>query len=156
MDASRCLIKVTLSWHDRSMGQKVDVEDFVAESLGQVIAGIKKAQAKEDGMNVNASMVGVADVGGNLLNGHNYGMFTRVDFDIAFTAETTGKGGAGLKIWVVGADAGVEHKAGTASRVSFSVPLRLPDGDKKRQQQFDAEQEAEYRAISRRNDESWV
>ena len=128
----------------------MNVEDFVAESLTQVIAGIRKAQAQTDGMNVNASMVGASsgELGGHLFNADNYGMFSRVDFDIAVTAETTGKAGAGIKVWVVGVEAGGEHKSGTASRISFSVPVRLPDGDKARQEQFDSEEAARFRRAS--------
>ena len=72
------------------------------------------------------------EMGGSLMDGGEYGMFTRVDFDIAITGEISGKGGANLTVFGVGAQAGGEHKSTTANKIRFSVPMRLPDGDGER------------------------
>lgn len=125
----------------------MNVEEFVSESLMQIIQGIKKAQAGSDGANINARFVG-GETGGNIIHAQEYGVFTRVDFDIAVTAETAGKAGAGVKIWVVGAEGAAEHKAGTASRISFSVPVRLPDGDSTRADLHEEEERRKYARLS--------
>jgi hypothetical protein len=56
------------------------------------------------------------------------GVFTRVDFDVAVSAETAGGGKGSIKVFGVGVDAGGEHKTGYANRFTFAVPVRLPDG----------------------------
>lgn len=106
----------------------MNLEDFISETLRQVIAGVRKAQSGEDGANINASMAG-AEFGGALVNVGEYGVATRVDFDVSVSAETSGGAGAKLMVMGVGVGGGAEHKAGSANRISFSVPVRLPDGD---------------------------
>jgi hypothetical protein len=108
----------------------MELKDFVAATLAQIVAGVKEAQVGADGENVNAEMVNVG--GGNLIDGGTYGIATRVDFDVSVTAETSGAAGAKLTVFGVGVDAGGDHKAGSANRICFSVPVRLPDGDKSR------------------------
>ncbi|EJM98893.1 hypothetical protein [Phyllobacterium sp. YR531] len=109
----------------------MDLKDFIASSLQQIVEGVKLAQQAEGGDNVNATLVST-DLGGNLINSGAYGLFTRVDFDVAVSAETSGKGGANLKVFGVGFEGGGEHKSGAANRLAFSVPVRLPDGDTER------------------------
>lgn len=104
------------------------LEKFVEASLQQIIRGVEQAQTGEGGEQVNAKAF-FKDTGGNLISGGSYGMFTRIDFDIAVSGETSGKGGASLKVLGVGLDGGGEHKTTTANRIRFSVPVRLPDGD---------------------------
>ncbi|MBO6892852.1 MAG: hypothetical protein JJ866_12995 [Roseibium sp.] len=126
----------------------MELKEFVAETLTQIIDGVKEAQAREDGPNVNAAMSG-AEFGGNLVNVGTYGVATRVDFDVAVTAESKGGAGAKLSVFGVGVEGGAGHTAGTANRISFSVPVRLPDGDSQRQNRIDAEEAEEIR---RRNE----
>ncbi|WP_024898079.1 trypco2 family protein [Brucella rhizosphaerae] len=116
----------------------MELKEFIAETLSQIIDGVKIAQSRQDGSNVNAGMAG-ADFGGHLVNVGTYGVATRVDFDVSVTAET--KGGAGIKLSVfgIGAEGGAGHTAAAANRISFSVPVRLPDGDKVRQSRIDHE-----------------
>jgi hypothetical protein len=109
----------------------MQLDDFVAETLRQIIAGVKKVQGTEDGMNVNAA--GVTSSGHLLAN--IYGNFTRVDFDVAVTAESSGGSKASLKVWSIGAEGGGEHKSQTANRVSFSIPVRLPEGDQSKEEE---------------------
>lgn len=109
----------------------MDLKDFIASSLQQIVEGVKSAQQAEGGDNVNATLVST-DLGGNLINSGAYGLFTRVDFDVAVSAETSGKGGANLKVFGVGVEGGGEHKSGAANRLAFSIPVRLPDGDRER------------------------
>jgi hypothetical protein len=76
-------------------------------------------------------------IAGNLIDGGTYGIFTRVDFDVAVSAETVGGAKGGIKVWGIGdIEGGGERKTGHANRVAFSVPVRLPDGAKSEDQSF--------------------
>src|SRR4051794_29051795 len=106
----------------------MDLQTFVAESLRQIVEGIREAQKSDGGGSINAQMYAAGT--GHLMAGGTSGMFTRVDFDVAVSAETSGGGKANLTVFGVGASGGGEHKQGYANRISFSVPGRLPDGNK--------------------------
>ena len=106
----------------------MELKDYIAEALGQILSGISEAQGKELGSNINAATFGLPQ--GLKVFNSNIGTFTIVDFDIAVSAETSGGGGANLKVFGIGAEAAAEHRAGRANRLTFSVPVRLPDGDK--------------------------
>nr|WP_321307536.1 hypothetical protein [uncultured Sphaerochaeta sp.] len=106
----------------------MELQEFIDETLRQIIAGVKKAQEAEDGSYINADMAG-ASFSGNLTNGGPYGVATRVDFDVSVSAETSGGGGAKLVVFGVGAEGGTHHSATSANRISFSIPIRLPLGD---------------------------
>jgi len=127
----------------------MELKDFVAKTLLQVIEGVRIAQSGEDGPNVNADMAG-ASFGGNLINVGSYGVATRVDFDVSVTAESSAGAGAKLTVMGVGVGGGAEHKAGSANRISFSVPVRLPDGDTGRANRLRAEDEAQMRELNSR------
>ena len=62
----------------------MDLDDFVSETLRQIISGVAKAQTAEQG-GINAAFAGVAS--GSLIDGGSYGLFSRIDFDVAVTAE---------------------------------------------------------------------
>src|SRR5580700_5380305 len=105
----------------------MDLKDFVAVSLQQILEGIREAQRESiEGLNINASNDGVP-TGKNIFTGA-YGTFTLVEFDVAVSAETNAKGDANLKVFGTGASGQIEHKAGSANRIAFAVPVRLPDG----------------------------
>lgn len=106
----------------------MELKDFVAATLSQIIEGVRLAQSREDGTNINADMAS-AQFGGQLVNMGTYGVATRVDFDVSVNAESSGNAGAKLTVFGVGVAGGGEHKAGASNRISFSVPVRLPDGD---------------------------
>jgi hypothetical protein len=128
----------------------MELDEFVSETLRQILAGVTKAQQGETGGNINAAFAGVAS--GNLIDGGNYGLFTRVDFDVAVTAETAGGGKASIKVWGLGAEGGGEKRSQTASRVSFTVPVRLPAGDQSKAEELRRRAEAASSARS----SSWV
>jgi hypothetical protein len=109
----------------------MDLKEFIKISLQQIVEGVSEAQGTELGGNINASNYGVP-AGKNVFSANDLGMFTLVEFDVAVSAETTGKGDANLKVFGVGVGGGGEHKAGSANRIAFAVPVRLPDGDKSR------------------------
>jgi hypothetical protein len=105
----------------------MELKDFVAETLKQILAGVKDAQAAESGDLIIAESTGIPD-GNYAFSAGTYGTFTLVGFDVAVSAEKGGKGGANLKVFGVGFDGGADFKAGTANRIQFAVPVRLPDG----------------------------
>lgn len=106
----------------------MDLKDFVSATLEQILEGVKQAQSKEGGSHINAENAGIPD-GKNVFSGGSYGTFTLVEFDVAVSAETSGKGGANLQVFGVGFEGDGEHKRGTANRIAFAIPVRLPDGD---------------------------
>lgn len=107
----------------------MELKDFIAESLKQVIEGVKASQEGTDGLLVNAQILGNIPLGEGLANAGALGVISKVDFDVSVSAETVGAGGVKLVVFGVGAEGSGQHKVGAANRVSFSVPVRLPDGD---------------------------
>jgi hypothetical protein len=112
----------------------MELKTFITETLQQICAGIKEAQSSVGGDAINAESAGAH--GGNLFSGGTYGIFTRVDFDVAVSAETGGGGKGSIKVFGVGAEGGAERKTAYANRITFSVPIRLPDGAKSEDQSF--------------------
>jgi Trypsin-co-occurring domain 2 len=106
----------------------MDLKTFITETLQQIVEGIKEAQSGTGGDAVNAESAGAN--GGNLFSGGSYGSFTRVDFDVAVSAETAGGGQGSIKVFGIGAEGGGQHKKQHANRITFSIPIRLPDGAK--------------------------
>jgi hypothetical protein len=108
----------------------MDLKTFITETLHQICEGVREAQSKEGGDAINAGG-GDMGMGGHLFSGGGSGgTFTRVDFDVAVSAETEGHGKGGIKVFSVGLEGGAGHKKGYANRITFSVPVRLPDGVK--------------------------
>ncbi|RRH94241.1 hypothetical protein EH240_27555 [Mesorhizobium tamadayense] len=105
----------------------MELEEFISETLRQILSGAAKAQDTEIGKNVNAAFPGV--LGSNLSVLPEFGVFARVDFDVAVTAESTVGGKGSIRVWGLGAEGGKDSRSQTVSRVVFAVPLRLPDGD---------------------------
>lgn len=106
----------------------MDLQTFITQTLNQILAGVAAAQEKEGGDKINARLLG-QDLGGHLIAGMPGEMFTKVDFDIAVTAETTGGGKGSVKVFSVGVEGGGEHRHEHVSRISFSVPILLPGGE---------------------------
>ena len=111
----------------------MDLREFVAETLVQIIDGVKDAQsrAKESGANVNPRITGSAE------HAAKHGFLSAsgapaqiVQFDVALTVkEGTGtKGGIGVFSGLVnlGSAGQSSNENLSVSRVKFSVPLALP------------------------------
>ncbi len=79
----------------------MELKTFIAETLQQICAGIKEAQSADGGDAINAE--GAGREGGNLFS-TVHGNFTRVDFDVAVSAETAGGGKGSIKVLGVGAE----------------------------------------------------
>jgi hypothetical protein len=141
----------TLPWEEVGM----ELKNFIAKTLLEIIEGVRLAQSGEDGTNVNASMAG-AEFGGYLVNVGTYGTATRVDFEVQVTAETSGGAGAKLVVMGIGAQGGANHTAGSANRISFSVPVRLPDGDTGRANRIEQERSAQYSRMNSSQGSDWT
>ncbi len=96
----------------------MNIQQFVSETLKQVIDGVQEAQQHAKGKEAAVAPY------------HNYQ--NEVVFDIAVTVtegkETGGK--AGLTVWGVGAGVSgkSESSSSTVSRIKFSVAVDLPQG----------------------------
>ena len=75
----------------------MDLEEFIAETLRQILSGVAKAQDTKIGKNVNASSPGVLD--SNLSALPEFGVFARVEFDVAVTAESSVDGKGSIRVW---------------------------------------------------------
>ncbi|WP_406855204.1 trypco2 family protein [Alsobacter sp. KACC 23698] len=109
----------------------MNLSEFVEKALIEVLDGIRKAQSSEGGDNVAAALQKVEGKGSLIQDA--LGIFTVVDFEVAVVAETKGSGRGDLKVWGLASfEAGGSHLNQQTSKVKFSVPVRLPDGDQKR------------------------
>ena len=112
----------------------MDLKDFVAGSLTQIIEGIREAQK------ASADSGGwISPAGSNMTprketpivkTPEGEGYLHEVHFDVAVTVsdEQGANAGAGLKIFgaKLGADASVTYQNAAVSRVQFSIPVVWP------------------------------
>ncbi len=118
--------------------ESVELEQFVAESLRQVIAGVSEAQSGlvENGAQINPNVsVDAAFRLKRLCAAGQPRLIEQVDFDVSLLASqgTGTKGGIGLFVAgaVVGAQKKVTEEVSSINRIRFSVPLVLPVAVKK-------------------------
>ena len=113
----------------------MDLEDFVAESLRQIVSGVSRAQRETHSMGarIYPLMFGTrAD--GSRLTGEDAEGNSRpayeVKFDVAVTVSASTGSGAEMKARLHILEAGIGGKSAnentTASRVSFSIPVVYP------------------------------
>ncbi|TXR47599.1 hypothetical protein [Phyllobacterium endophyticum] len=133
----------------------MDLKDFVTATLQQIIDGVKQAQSAEGGDHINAENSGVPG-GKNVFSSGSYGTFTLVEFDVNVSAESSGKAGANLKVFGVGVEGGGGHKSGTANRVAFAIPVRLPDGDTTKAEASRRKNRSQIDAANRGKDGGWM
>ena len=113
----------------------MDLKDFIAQTLTQIVEGVQAAQSEiqAKGAKVNPGFVGdykeIAKSGGGLLCATG-GTAQIVEFEVALTvSEGTGtKGGIGVFAGAVSLGSAGQSSAEnkSVSRVKFSVPLALP------------------------------
>jgi hypothetical protein len=103
----------------------MDIKQFVDQSLTQILEGITSAQKRNNGKHVAAEAF--ISPAGNLINGGTSGIFTIVDFDISVVATTSDRGDS-IRVSSVEMAGGSEATSKNASRVKFSVHVRLPQG----------------------------
>ena len=118
---------------DKKKDPSMQLDEFVAASLVQIMKGVIKAQEelKGTGGRVNPLMrstgrehsIGEAEGDGGQ-------PVTLVEFDVAVTAKTSegSKGGIGVLVAAVGFGAQSQSgkSSGSESRIKFTVPILLP------------------------------
>ena len=112
----------------------MELSEFVAESLRQIIDGVTLAQeyASRKGATVNPNNMWYrADQGVVKIQDRETGAFIQeVNFDVAVTATdgTKTKGGIGVFVGTVGLGSQGQSEAvkESVSRIKFTVPLALP------------------------------
>jgi hypothetical protein len=113
---------------------EMQLDEFVRETILQIIQGVKQAQEQSDrnrlGALVSPFVTRSEGTPGGMLCAGDRGAMQVVEFDIAIavTKGNKAKGGAGLVIGplVLGARGASEAQASTVSRVKFSVPVSFP------------------------------
>jgi hypothetical protein len=103
----------------------MDLKTFVAESLSQILEGVRAAQARPGGENVAAD--GYISPEGNLMAGGTSGFFSKVDFDVLVLAETK-DGKPSVRVGDTEIKQVSSELAQNSSRVKFAVHVRLPKG----------------------------
>lgn len=112
----------------------MNLEDFVANSLAQIAAGIKKAQqsAAETGAWISpiGRLSARPDVPRIAIDTDASAYLTNVQFDVAVTVADEKEAGAGAGLRVMGAQLGAKastkYENATVSRVQFTVPVAWP------------------------------
>jgi hypothetical protein len=105
----------------------MDLETFIAETLRQIVKGVKTAQQHEDCKGASINPIDPRP-------GHPHGQVVRVkeiEFDVAVTvsegSERQGKGNIGVaSILGIGGHASSTSANSSVSRIKFAVPLILP------------------------------
>ncbi len=117
----------------------IDLKDFVKETMTQITEALTEYAVEnvESGANPNPHIKRAnADNAQYLCGTYNdklnrYETVMPIEFDVAVTAqEASSKDGkAGIKVWGVTAGGGIsaESTNSSVSRISFKVPLQLPN-----------------------------
>jgi len=122
---------------DEQEKNKMELKDFVKETLSQIIEGIAAAQevAKESGGQVNPAGVGktMSKAGAYYyMEGGTEVVVETVEFDIVVSATEgeSARGGAGIFVGGlgVGAQGQADSSQQSTNRIKFVVPITLPKG----------------------------
>jgi hypothetical protein len=111
----------------------MNLREFHAETLAQVVSGVKEAQdnAASHGALINPLVWG--DERGGLLRTRSGQTVTIVGFDVAVSAVDAqdSRGGAGLLVRVLGIDVqeAARSESTSVNRVRFHVPVASPAAD---------------------------
>lgn len=105
----------------------MELGEFIQKSVERIVQSIFEVTKRHP--EVNGENQGLYGELGHLLPAGQYGVFTRVDFDLAVLPSPKDAVGGRNEVWVSGhgkATGGTE----VASRIAFSVPIRLPDAER--------------------------
>jgi hypothetical protein len=119
-------------------GPEMKLQEFVNETLREIIAGVKEAQAYATGNGAIVNPGQSAGGDGKLYSRERTGNLlpiTDIDFDVAVTSTDTTEQQAGAGIFVAGFGIGTKGKSDASnscvSRIRFPVRIVLPVQDKK-------------------------
>lgn len=110
------------------------LEDFVTDTIKQIINGVKNAQeyAKENGGKVNPSNINLVGKGDVMTYWDNYNSIAGqgIEFDISVTTHDEGQTEGKAGVFVAFLKAGVSGKESTeniaTNRIKFTIPVFLP------------------------------
>ena len=115
------------------MDQGMDLQQFVAETLTQIVKGVRESQsiAKQSGAEVDPHLsmsVEHAEKQGLLIASGKYAQLVQFDMALTVKAGTGTKGGIGVFVGPVtlGSSAQSNAENSSVSRIKFVVPLTLP------------------------------
>lgn len=107
----------------------MQLDDFVAETIRQIAAGVQRGQieARKLGTIVNPAMLDRRPSAHGFLHPE---MIKNVEFDVAVTTSegTETKGGIGVSVLAVklGSQGKSDATSTTANRIKFNVPITYP------------------------------
>lgn len=115
----------------------MDLRDFVAAALSDVLLGVQDAQSNTrkhpTDAKVSPQLENVDTRSVKVAGRHQ--PVTMIKFDVAVSVSTRGEAGAdakasisvlGVELGGAGGSAAIEHTRGHQSRISFEVPVALP------------------------------
>jgi hypothetical protein len=112
------------------------LEDFISESLTQIINGVKKAQKHAEQNNSVINGYGLRkskSIGDSYYDDDTNSPIQVIDFDIAVTVKeqgkTSGKAGVFVTVFGAGIEGSEENENLISNRLKFSIPILLPRQD---------------------------
>ena len=110
----------------------MDLQEFVSESLKQLVDGVRDAQehAAPSGAKISPMMHQKGPATGRYSVPEGGGVVQNISFDVAVTAqeknEQGGKAGLNVPYFNFGGKLSAEQENATISRIKFEVPVVLP------------------------------
>jgi len=116
----------------------MELKDFISETLIHIVDGVKEAQkhAKENDAKINPINLQLQKSGNKPIysDGRGINFAQVIDFDVALTVtdEKKGKSGVGVFVGPIGIGGQIQSDKinSSISRISFSVPVFLPQQEK--------------------------
>jgi len=123
-----------LKRHDvrRTIGVEMKLEDFVAETLQEIVAGIIRAQeyAKSNGGEIVPTALSQMSEPGQYFDHEDGSPIEHVRFDVAVNTDegTTTEGGIGVFVGplALGSRGQSDASSHSAGRIQFAVPVKFP------------------------------
>ena len=105
----------------------MELKDFVAETLKQIVKGVKAAQQSKDceGASVNPKGF-VLNISSGQTQRVSDPKPREIDFDVALMVVEGSEKKAGLTVWGIGGGLSANSSNTSVSRIRFSVPVILP------------------------------
>ena len=112
---------------------EMKLEDFISESIIQIITGVKKAQdfANKNQAIINPASIRLSNASGNAYyDGDTLRPAQIIEFDISVTTKEDGQISGKAGIFISAFKIGIEGKGGDenliSNRIKFEVPIMLP------------------------------
>jgi hypothetical protein len=109
----------------------MDLETFVAETLRQIIKGVKAAQSSPDCVKAVINPVRSSLDSSSPSGIEESFVIENVEFDVAVTAIEGSEKKGGLTVWGIGGNLATNTSTSSVSRIKFRVPVLLPPDPKR-------------------------